>query len=43
MQVGGLCVKKHKFVGIERIKGGEFAANGILGLAPSRDEKSYVR
>jgi hypothetical protein len=43
MDAGGLCLKKHMFVAIEKIKGGEFAANGILGLAPSRDEKSYVR
>lgn len=43
MNVGGLCLNKHIFVAIENIKGGEFAANGILGLAPSRDEKSYVR
>jgi len=43
MEMGGLCLKNHKFVAVEKIKGGEFAANGILGLAPSRDEKSFVR
>lgn len=43
MEQGGLCLKNHKFVAVEKIKGGEFAANGILGLAPSRDEKSFVR
>ena len=31
------------FVAIEKIKGGEFGANGILGLAPSWDEKSFVQ
>lgn len=43
MEAGGLCLKNHTFVAIEKLTGGEFSANGILGLAPSRDEKSFVR
>lgn len=42
LQTGSLCVSNHTFVAVERIKGGEFAANGILGLAPTAGEESFV-
>lgn len=39
---GSLCVTNHTFVAVERIKGGEFSANGILGLAPTAGPESFV-
>jgi hypothetical protein len=30
------------FISVERIKGGEFKANGILGLGPSAGDESFV-
>ena len=35
-------MKDHTFVSVERIKGGEFMAQGILGLAPSSGSESFV-
>lgn len=38
---GKLCVRQMPFLAVDEITG-EFGANGILGLGPSNDKRSYV-
>ena len=40
-QTGRMCVRSHKFLAANTIKG-SFDANGILGLAPAKDDRSIV-
>ena len=38
---GKLCVRQMPFLAVDEITG-EFGANGILGLAPSSDKRSFI-
>ena len=42
MVEGKLCVKDFNFIAVKQIMG-SFNANGILGFAPSDDNKSYIK
>ena len=39
---GRMCVRWQKFMAVDDIEG-DFEANGIFGLAPVHDDRSYIR
>jgi hypothetical protein len=39
---GRMCVRGQKFMAVDDIEG-DFEANGIFGLAPVHDDRSYIR